>query len=602
MVDARTDAELLSAVRDGEKRAYGVLWGRHSHAARHYANRFFPSRADDLISESFLAIYQQVTTTDAGPRFAFRSYLKAVMRNTAIRWSKDEEQFIPTDELDAIDGRDALSIAETDNEAGDVLAALQALPERWQRVLWLAEVAEAGRTEIARELKITPNAVSALQRRARTGLKFQWLTLQVPPGLREDASHAARLFPQYLTEPANLVVSAEVHLHVVDCAPCRTLLHDTRGAAARMGSNTLAVLLGTAGIGTATATLSSATTATAIAVAAGAGAASWLVGGGVAAVTAGSLVISALFTVGPATAAPEPQQVQTAPPTALATGTTVPAPSALRSPPEVVTVPVGASGQPDPADQALSLTDDPSQYFPGYKPRPEPMTGVPGPGVGPSPEPSPTAGPVSSPPATFSPGVTSPASTSAYISPTVTGKTAPGNHIAVQLDTRRFTPTVASDGSWSLDTRSLELAAGDYTYQAWAYTDFVSSPATEGTFTVLPLAVRGFENVTGFEDLTTTQAATTGLIVEFQGPPNGIVWTQTMEGYTALVALDATGYAKRRLLVNSYGWYWFTMRYLDSDGYWGPGWEHNLDVYNPAAPYDPMGPAPEDMTYKFVTP
>ncbi|MFD6700735.1 MULTISPECIES: RNA polymerase sigma factor [unclassified Microbacterium] len=612
MVDVRTDAELLRALRDGDKRAYAALWERHSPAAQRYAQRLTSARADDLVSESFLAIYQQVTTTDAGPQFAFRSYLKTVMRNTAIRWSKDADQLILTDELDAVDERDALSIAETDSDAGDVLTALQALPERWQRVLWLAEVAEAGRPEIARELQIKPNAVSALQRRARTGLKFQWLTLQVPPALRDDESHAARLFPQYLTEPTNVAISTEVNLHIADCTPCRALLHDTRGAASRMGGSTLAVLLGTAGIGTATATLSSATTATAIAVAvgAGAGAVTWLIGGGVAAVTAGGLVITSLFTVGPAAAMPEPAPTQVLvqaspsvpPPLIPAVGDS--------SQPPGPSTPVAAPGQVDPADQGIS-----DRYTLEYQPRPSPASNVPDPAPTSEPgtpaDPSATPGPTPTPTATPtpttgtpvpSPGVTTPASTSGYISPIIAGKTAPGANVAVQLDTRRFTPTVAADGSWTFDTRGLELTAGDYRYQTWAYTGTTSSPATQGTFTVLPIQVRGFEDITGFEDLTADEARTTGLIVEFQGPANGTIYVSTMEGHTGFVALDANGYAKRRLLVNSYGWYWFTMRYIDGDGYWGPIWEHNLDVYDPTSVYDPMGPNPDDMTFQFVVP
>ncbi|WP_160299690.1 sigma-70 family RNA polymerase sigma factor [Microbacterium azadirachtae] len=596
-MDARTDADLLSAVLEGDERAYAVLWERHFPAARRYAHRLFAARADDLVSESFLAIYQQVTTTDAGPRFAFRSYLKTVLRNTAMRWSNEARQMVLAEMVDSVDERDALSMAEVDSEAGDVLAALQALPERWQRVLWLAEVAEVGRPAIARELGVKANAVSALQRRARAGLKYQWLILQVPPAVRDDQTHAARLFPQYLTEPANAAVSAEVNLHIAECTPCRALLRDTRSSAARMGGSTLAVLLGTGGVGAATAALSSATTA--IAAVAGAGAMSWLVGGGIAAVTAGSLVISSFFTVGPAVAEPQPERVQTVPSAATPPASSAEPTASAASP--AVGAPERVSGQPDPADQALGLTDDPAHYFPGYQSRPDPASNVPDPGIGPTPEPSPTTGPGSSPTG-FTPGVTSPTSSSAYISPIIAGKTSPGTKVAVQIDTRRFTPEVASDGSWSLDTRGLELTAGSYTYQARAYTDFVSSAAVDGAFTVLPLEIRGFENITGFEDLTTTQAATTGLIVEFQGPVNGVVYVQTMEGITALVALDADGYAKRRLLVHSYGWYWFNMRYLDSDGYMGPGWEHNLDVYDPVAPYDPMGPNPEDMTYEFVTP
>jgi len=606
-VNGHTDAELLAAVRAGDKHAYAALWDRHSPAARRYAHRLAPTRADDLVSEAFLAIYQQVTTTDAGPQFAFRSYLKTVIRNISIRWSKDAEQVIVTDELDAVDERDALTIAETDSAASDVLTALQALPERWQRVLWLAEVAEAGRPEIARELKIKPNAVSALQRRARTGLKFQWLNLQIPASLRDDESHAARLFPQYLTEPTNLAVSAEVTQHVADCTPCRALLHDTHGAAARMGSSTLAVLLGTAGIGTATATLSSATTATAIAVAAGAGAVTWLVGGGLAAVTAGTLVITSLFTVGPADAAADPSQQQPSSPT-IPYDQGLPTRDPFSETDNAVSPGTGtppATGAPtgrfvdDPTIQDAGLSNDPETQFVVTPPdRPAPAgPDVPGPGTT-----SPTDPTNPQPGDTLSPGVTTPTSSSTYLSPKITGTTTPGDSVAVQLDGQRYTPVVAPDGTWAFDTRTLQLQPGDYTYQAWAYSATQQSPAFEGAFTVLPLEVKGFENVTGYQDMLVPEAQTTGLVVEFQGPADGRVYLSSMEGHTAVVTLDSSGFARRRLLMNSWGWYYFTFRALDSDDFFGPGTEHALDVYDPDIIMDPWGPNPDDMTFELVDP
>jgi RNA polymerase sigma factor (sigma-70 family) len=185
-VDPRTDAELLRALREGDIRAYDALWLRHSKAALRYAHRLLPSSAEDLVSEAFLAVFQQVTTTEAGPQFAFRSYLTSVVRNLAIRWRKESEQLVQLGEVEQIDERDALSIAESDGDATAVLTALQALPERWQRVLWLAEVAEVSRPEIARQLGIKPNAVSQLQRRARAGLRIQWLSGQIPPSLQDE--------------------------------------------------------------------------------------------------------------------------------------------------------------------------------------------------------------------------------------------------------------------------------------------------------------------------------------------------------------------------------------------------------------------------------
>ncbi|MBS1905441.1 MAG: sigma-70 family RNA polymerase sigma factor [Actinobacteria bacterium] len=623
-MDERSDGELLTALRGGDTSAFAALWTRHSGAARRLAKRIHPSRAEDLVSESFLAIYTQVTTTDAGPTFAFRPYLKAVMRNTAMRWSKDDENTIDAPDAEQIDHRDALSIAEADGDAAEVLAALQELPERWQRVLWLAEVVEVPRPAIARELGIKPNAVSALQRRARLGLKLEWLTRQIPISLRDDAQHAARLFPRYLTEPRDADVAASVTLHIATCSECAILLHSLRGAAGRIQRTTLAVLLGSAGIGAASATLSSATTAAAV-VAAGAGALTWLLVGG-AAVTVGSLVLTTPLLAAPSTIA----VAETAAPASAST------PSPLVSAPSPAPTGTGHSAQPtdpgapptgrlitDPTIPDAGLSIDSASDLPLAPTRPvAARPDVPGPAARPDPAPSTDTGSSTAP----TPGMTSPAHTTGYISPVLTGTATPGAAVAIQLGDARYAPVVAADGTWSFDTRGLQLGDGTYSYQIWAFTSATppvatqpatpsptvtpstspspatSSPAVTGSFTVLPLVVHGFENITGTEDMLVPEAQTTGLVVSFQGPPNGTVFVQSIEGHTARITLGADGTARRRLLMNSRGWYYFTMRYLDGDGFWGPGWEHALDVYDPAVVFDPWGPNPDEMTFELVAP
>lgn len=609
MLDARTDAELLSALRTGDTRAYEALWHRHAQAAQRYARRLLPDRAEDLVSEAFLAIYQQVTTTDAGPQFAFRSYLKAVLRNTAIRWRRDADQYDGGFDIEPVDERDALSIAEQDGEATDVLAALQELPERWQRVLWLTEVVDAGRPQIAQELQIRPNAVSALHRRARAGLRLQWLTRQIPLELREDPSHAAYLFPKYLAEVGDAAVADEVNRHIADCDECADLLFDLRGSASRLQRNTLAVLLGSAGVGTASATLSSGTTAAALAVAAGGGALAWMIGGGVAAVTAGGLIVSSLFTVGPAGAlpvGPAPAPSTSSAPAPSSTperdaGVDVAAPAPTSAAPDAVDRRTGR-GVTDPTIGDAGLSNDPGTQV--LLPAPNPPTpagpDVPGPATGSTPDPGSSPGPGQ--PAAPSPGVTSPASSAGYLSPVIAGKATSGDSVAVQLAGKRYTPAVAADGTWTFDTRGLQLAAGDYSYQAWAYSATAQSPATDGSFTVLPLEVHGFEGLSGFQDMTVAEAQATGLVITIQGPANGRVYLSSMEGHTAMVTLDASGFTRKRLVMNSRGWYYFTIRAIDPDGFWGPGLEDRVDVYDPDVIFDPWGPSQDEMTFDLVDP
>ncbi|WP_345188136.1 sigma-70 family RNA polymerase sigma factor [Microbacterium panaciterrae] len=347
MRDPRTDAELLGAVRRGDHGAYRVLWERHFDAGLRFARRRFPSRAEDLVSESFLAVFQQLTTGGNGPDTAFRAYLRAVIRNTALHWRKDAEHIVDVDDFEPVDARDGLALVERKAESADVLAAFRALPERWQRVLWLAEVAEAGRPDIARELGITPNAVSALQLRARSGLKVGLLARQVPAALREDPSHAARLLPRHLAEPSNPALAAEVAAHVVVCAACDELLAGMRVSMSRMrGAALSATLLGALGTAVPMVSLSSGSAAAAVVTAAGTGMVLRLAAGGVAAATIGALLLQPAHTPPPA----PPIAAASAP--ALATPPPPPPVAPALAPPPSTAVPVSSPDPVPPVEQA----------------------------------------------------------------------------------------------------------------------------------------------------------------------------------------------------------------------------------------------------------
>ena len=576
MTEVRSDAELLRDVRAGDRGAYDLLWRRHYGAGIRFAGRLAPSRAEDLVSESFLAIYQQVTTTPNGPTFAFRSYLKAVIRNTAIRWHKDAQRLIDSDDVDDVEHRDALSYAEQESESTDVLAAFQELPERWQRVLWLAEVADASRSDIARELRIRPNAVSALQRRARSGLKFQWLSRQIPVALREETSHVARLLPQYLTEPRNVMLAAEVGAHTSDCADCRELLGSLRGGAARLQGTTLAVLLGSAGLSVpAAASMTSGTAAAAAVVSAGIGASGWFfVGGGL--IVAGSLALAPLMIVAPAVPVPAP----TSAPAAIAGSLpdlTLPLlglpKTGLDEAVDTAPIPIGSVelGRwiTDPTITPIEVLTDPvAQYIP---PKPQPADpSIPGPG-------DPGSGTGGTP--SLDPGVTTPKDVAAYVAPMITGRTAPGNAVAIDFAAQRYTVDVAPDGSWTFDTRPLAFDPGTYDYSVWAFTPTEQSLATTGTLTLQAPTVQGFEQLAG--PMPLDEARTTGLVISITGPANGTVWVSTPTT-DATVTLDDTGHAIRRIRMLADGWYPFGFSVIDADWYSGPGTVATVDVLDPS--------------------
>lgn len=591
MEDSRGDAELLRALRDGDRSAYVVLWERHIGAALRQASRLLPSRAEDLVSEAFLAIYQQVTTSDKGPEFAFRSYLKAVIRNIAIRWRTEAYRVDDSVDADRIDFRDALSLVEREADANELLGAFQELPERWQRVLWLSEVADVARPEIAKQLGIKPNAVSALQRRARSGLKVQWLTRQVPLMLRSDRSHAAHLMPRHLSDPEDQSLTRQITTHVETCTMCSELLVDLRTDARRLQGVTLsAVGFGALGVALpATGALAPGTAAAAgvLLTGAGVGIAS-LLAGGIGLLAVGGILLGSFFVhQSEADASPVADATVRMPSTPPLPAASSPGASGVLPTPVTTAAPQSPQlgrRNSDPSIESVDLIDDPDVMI-GSPPRPQPATG----GV---------SGPGTDPDVPLSPGVTSPLVSSAYIAPAITGTATPGSTVAVDLDGQRYTPDIAADGSWSFDPRGLQLPAGTHGYRVWAIDATTQSTATAGTLTITPVVIEGFEGITGFEDMLVPEASTTGLVVAFTGPANGTIFVGA-GGRVVMIPLDSTGHAVKRLRMNTAAFYWFEFRAIDEDDYLGPVTERPLDVYDPDAIFVPWEPGDD---FEFVDP
>lgn len=460
MHDDRSDAELLRAVRDGDGGAWERLWHRHYDAALRYARRLYWSRAEDLVSESFLAIYQQLRTKGNGPESSFRAYLKTVIRNTSARWHADAGRVLDAEDVDQVDTRDGLRHVERESGSAEVLAAFGSLPDRWQRVLWLSEVDQAARPVIARELGIKPNAVSALQRRARAGMRYQWLLRQVPTGLRGDAAHVARLLPQHVAHPRNAALAAEVAAHLVTCMLCADLLRGMHASVARAQGGALsAVLLGAVGAGVPISASLSAGSAAAATTTAGVGVLAWLFAGGVTAATVGGLVATTLLTAAPAVAPPA-DALRASPAPARATPSPSPGPSSSAEAAGIeAPAPVEAGADPavDAAPDPVVETAParaPIAAAPDPAPEPAPVTVPVAPVSGAEPAPAAEPAPVTVPDARIS--VTAPLQTGVPVVATVS---VAGVFSSVD-------PSASASGAVSVASPLDAVAAGTFAVQA----------------------------------------------------------------------------------------------------------------------------------------
>lgn len=166
------DDELVRAVRGGDHEAYGLLFARHREVARRVAARSGAvGEADDVVAEAFARTLVQLRA-GRGPTLSFRAYLLTAVRHEAARRSVQSRRCEPMADVEPFAG--AAPQPEVDDR---VRAAYAALPERWRRTLWQLEVEGIRPSELAAELGLTPNAVSALGCRARAALRAAYLDL-----------------------------------------------------------------------------------------------------------------------------------------------------------------------------------------------------------------------------------------------------------------------------------------------------------------------------------------------------------------------------------------------------------------------------------------
>ncbi|WP_194762781.1 RNA polymerase sigma factor [Microbacterium sp. UFMG61] len=189
-VDGPPDEQIVRAVRAGDTRDFALLWGRHADAARCAARSIAPAvDAEDLVSEAFATILR-ITRSGGGPSDAFRPYLVATVRNTALRWARGNE-VIP---IDGLSERD-LSHGEVDplervSERSTVVSVLRTLSPRHRALLWYLNVEGMKPRELAPLMGMTPNAVSVLAFRARESFRRAWLDAHIDSAARDGCDDA----------------------------------------------------------------------------------------------------------------------------------------------------------------------------------------------------------------------------------------------------------------------------------------------------------------------------------------------------------------------------------------------------------------------------
>ncbi|MFJ2520468.1 sigma-70 family RNA polymerase sigma factor [Cellulosimicrobium cellulans] len=253
--EAFSDAELITAVREGDTSAYGVLYERHAAAARTVARQYVRSTADadDVVSDAF-ARTLSVLQGGGGPDVTFRAYLFTVVRRLSYDLVNGARRTQPTDDERTFETAFG-PMASTEDptlegfERSTVTRAYQDLPERWRAVLWYTEVENLSPADIAPILGLTANGVSALAYRAREGLRQAYLQQHLTSVPAEECRTVNALLGSYVRGGLAKRETARVESHLDGCGECRALVLELGDVSHGMRAVIAPLVLGVGALG-----------------------------------------------------------------------------------------------------------------------------------------------------------------------------------------------------------------------------------------------------------------------------------------------------------------------------------------------------------------
>jgi RNA polymerase sigma-70 factor (ECF subfamily) len=174
----------MGLVRDGDTRAFEVVFDRHGSVAFSLAYRMCGRRAlaEDIVQEAFLSLWRSGARYDAS-RGSVRSWVLSAVHNRAIdafrRESIREGKTIADDGLSERIEEPVRTADEVErrDEAKQIRTALESLPSEQRRVIELAYFGGFSHSEIAELLALPAGTVKG---RMRLGLSKLRLVMDDP--------------------------------------------------------------------------------------------------------------------------------------------------------------------------------------------------------------------------------------------------------------------------------------------------------------------------------------------------------------------------------------------------------------------------------------
>ena len=192
-----TENELLSLIDAGTAGAYSEIYRRYRDDAVATASSSLPpAKARQVTDDAFLTVLRSLLNGSADTAEGLRSMVDAeIDAHLANSTTADPTSANGSDSFGDVPSADPEA-----PEAAQVSQALSALPDNWQRILWLREVERLPPEAVAKQLNIKASAVGRLADRAHQGLRDEWQKVR-PTDSQATVDHRAALIPALLTSP-----------------------------------------------------------------------------------------------------------------------------------------------------------------------------------------------------------------------------------------------------------------------------------------------------------------------------------------------------------------------------------------------------------------
>ena len=151
MIEISEDSQLVNAARDGNRAAFGELYGKYARVVHGILLARIPAAdVDDLLQDIFLHAMGKLPSLRDADKFA--AWLCAIARNRATDFHRRSREFVDLPEEVAQENAPA-------EEAHEILAVIRDLPDAYRETLILRLVEGLTGPEIAARTGLTPGSV-----------------------------------------------------------------------------------------------------------------------------------------------------------------------------------------------------------------------------------------------------------------------------------------------------------------------------------------------------------------------------------------------------------------------------------------------------------